>query len=420
MFPGARELDGDNTSSIAAAAMKLRSGLTLLPLDEDTVVFSEETRCLVSLNPTASLVFRELQRGTPVSQLPHILASQGHVGVQEAQKWVAAALEALSSHGLMLDDRAPTALACSVPGPDPRWAAYRIAFMPPFQRADGLIEKRYRLLNTRALIRFAHPAQVRLVDAVLGHLATDGDFDPTVVIEIHALERDEGRHLRSNIYRNGEPIGSAARLSGLAPKVKAALWQTAINDYDFRFYVHAGVVGTGESCILLPAAAGSGKSSLTTALAHSGYRYFSDEVALINRLNFQVAPMPLAICAKSTGWELMARYYPNILELPVHIREDDKLVRYIPPPAGVTQESPASVSHIIFPRYDGAAETELIPITRSEALGRLMAECLAAREPLDQKNACALVEWISKIDCYSLIFSSLSQAVGLIKKVASP
>lgn len=400
--------------------VRLRPGLTLLPLDGDAVVFSEETQCLVGLNATAALVFLELQRGTPVAQLPPILSSQGHVERSEAQRWVAAALEALGSHGLMLDDRAPPPPLPRVPQEDPRIAAMRVYFMPPFQPGKDLITRRYRLLETRALIRFEHPAQVRLVDAVLGHLATDEDFEPTMVLEIHGRENEGGKHLRSNIYLDGKPMQSAARLSGLAPLVKAALWQSAVNGHDFLFYIHAGVVGTGETCVLLPAAAGSGKSSLTAALTRDGFRYFSDEVALINRTTFLVPPMPLATCFKSTGWELMARYYPKLLELPVHRREDDKLVRYIPPPAGAAQQIPAPVSHIIFPRYDAVSGPEFNRISRSEALGRLMAECMALREPLNQSNACRLVEWVSGIDCYTLTFSSLDEAVALIKGVVPP
>jgi hypothetical protein len=407
-----------NDIGVAIVPASLRPGLTLLPLGEDMVVFSEEAQCLIGLNPTAAFVFLELQRGTPASQVPQALTSQRHVALDEAERWVATALGALGAHGLLVDDRAQVPLPARIPGEHPFYAARRIAKVPPYRPAKGLIERRYRLLETRALIRFAHPAQMRLVDSVLGHLACDDKLDPTVVMEIQAVKNE--RHLRSYIYRNEERIGTAARLSKLAPKVKGALWQTAVNAHDFLFYIHAGVVGTGQSCILLPAAAGSGKSSLTAALTHSGFRYFSDEVALIDRGSFQVPPMPLAICSKSTGWDLMARYYPGILDLPLHGREDGKMVRYIPPPASVAQQRPASVSHIIFPRYEAAGPCELLPITRSEALGRLMAECMALREPLNQSNARELVEWIGEIDCYSLIFSSLDEAVGLVRKIVAP
>jgi hypothetical protein len=202
--------------------------------------------------------------------------------------------------------------------------------------------------------------------------------------------------------------------------VKAALWQSAINAHDFLFYVHAGVVGTGETCVLLPAAAGSGKSSLTAALTHRGFRYFSDEVALIEPQTFLVPPMPLAFCVKSTGWDVIARYYPEIRALISHERMDGKVVRYIPPPAAAIQQMRAPVSHIIFPRYDKDGTTELKPIARSEALRRLMDECLALHQRLDQDNVGELVRWIAGIDCYALRFSSLEEAAELVAQAVNP
>jgi hypothetical protein len=164
----------------------------------------------------------------------------------------------------------------------------------------------------------------------------------------------------------------------------------------------------------LPAAAGSGKSSLTAALVHRGFRYFSDEVALIEPFTFHVSPMPLALCVKSTGWDLMARYYPEILSLPVHVRCDGKVLHYIPPPADAAEQIPMPVRHIIFPRYEQDAPTRLARVKRSEALGRLMGECLALRQRLDHENVRQLVGWIAGTECYELTFSSLETAAQLV------
>src|SRR5207253_1831862 len=122
---------------------------------------------------------------------------------------------------------------------------------------------------------------------------------------------------------------------------------------------------------------GSGKSSLTAALTQRGFRYFSDEVALVEPESFLVPPVPLAICVKSTGWDLMARYYANIANLPPHRRSDGKLVRYIAPPMNPPGCSSLPVRYIIFPRFEVNAMTELAPLPRAEALGRVMEECLA-------------------------------------------
>jgi hypothetical protein len=257
-----------------------------------------------------------------------------------------------------------------------------------------------------------------MVDAVIGHLRSDEPGTPALIVDISA-RRWGDRQICSNIYANEEPIARAEQLSTLGPLVKSVMWTTAVNAHDFLLYLHAGVVGKAGKCILLPAAAGSGKSSLTAALTHSGFGYYSDEVALVERGTCRVPPVPLAVCVKSTGWDVMSRYYPEILALPVHGRNDGKVVRYVPPPAAALQQTPAIVSHIFFPRYIEGEQTRLEPLSRSAALARLMEQCLALRQRLDQDNVRELIRWIGGIACYSLTFSSLDEAVAHVEDTVS-
>lgn len=384
--------------------------VVLLQLDSDTIAFSETAQLLLNLNPAAALVVQELQRGAGVSEVAQLLSSVGHAAPEQAKHWVEATLDALTSHGLLANGSPSAAVTAS--GLD------ETAYVRPYSPFQPAAEQHYRLLETCALIRFGSVRQRRWVDSVIGHLATKEAGAPKVVIDIRA-ELLENNATRSDVYRDGAPVSCALRLSWLAPIVKATLWQAALNAHDFLFYIHAGVVGTGTACVLLPAAAGSGKSSLTAALVHRGFRYFSDEVALINPATFHVSPMPLAMATKNTGWEVMARYYPQIESLPVHVRNDAKMLRYLPPPASALKEVAAPVSHIIFPRYQEGAPTRLQPVPRAEALGRLMSECLGLRYRLDRDRVRELVRWIGGIGCFQLTFSCLEAAADLICDVTA-
>ncbi len=390
-----------------------RDGLALLPLDDDTVVFCAQTQRLAGLNPTATAILRGLQAGQSPADLAHALATAAGLGTDQAQHWVATTLAALRTHGMLAGcDPTPTP---ADPLADARQAAaHRIAHLPPLGDFTPAAERHYRLLGTSFRIRYAHPAQIRLVDSILGHLAAPNAPTPHCIIDLPG-EIWSGTQMRTAIYRDGQPVGQAERLSYLGPQVKAAVWQAAVNAHDFLLYIHAGVVGTGRACVLLPAAPGSGKSSLTAALVHRGYTYFSDEVALIEPATFRVPPVPLAICVKKTGWNLMAEFHPAILDLPLHRREDAKVVRYLPPPAHAAH--PAPVRHIIFPRYTKDAPTTLAPITRAAALGRLMDECMALRGRLDRTTVGQLVHWIAGIDCFDLTFSSLDAAATAVARV---
>ena len=396
----------------------LRPDLVLLPLDDDVVVFSEEAQCLVGLNASAARVVRALQDGVAASEIASGLASDGIAAPEDAARWVSATLEALSSHGLLADGGGRKVLPVETPDGEGRIA--RLATIPPYARFEPKWEQRYRLLNVCALIRFAMLEQVPRVNAVIGHLTTNDRSSPTTVLDVQGERLNGGQGaVRSYLYRDGKPVEFVTGLHRLGPAVKSEFWQAAVNAHDFLFYIHAGVVGTSESCVLLPAAPGSGKSSLTAALVHKGLRYFSDEVALIERDTFLVPATPLALCVKSTGWGVIAPYYPEIRTLDSHERMDGKVVRYVAPPASAMQQASAPVSHLIFPRYDENAPTELKPIAHADALRRLMEECLALRQRFNHDNIGELVRWIAGIDCYALTFSSLDEASALVVQIAT-
>jgi hypothetical protein len=392
--------------------MTLRPDLLLLPLDDDLVAFSAEAQRLVALNASAAVCARKLQAGASNEDVAQWLTTEGIAPPEDAAAWVTATLDALRYHGLLAGIE--PAIQTSAQEIFERHHAIATAGMPDYTPVDAKAEQHYRLLDSSFTIRFGHFAQVRLIDAVIGHLKTDMVSPGATLIEIHAVQLEKNGHIRCDIYRDTKPVGFARRLSEMAPLVKGAVWQTAVQNHDYRFYIHAGVVGTGETCILLPAAPGSGKSSLTAALTSKGFRYFSDEVALLEPRTFKVSPVPLAFCVKNTGWDVIARYYPQIHELPTHLRMDGKVVRYIPPPADRVQRTAASVSHIVFPRYDKDAKTELRAIPRSEALRRLMEECMGLGETLTADNVRELVDWIREIDCFSLEFCSVEQAAELL------
>lgn len=397
-----------------AKSMMPRPDLASFPLDDGLVVFSEASQSLIGLNKTAAFILSGLQDGMAPPELPAALVAQGYAPAGEAETWVKTTLAALSNQGLLMDGNSPAPHPATL-APVYDRAEQDRATMPPLAPFAAKAEGHYRLLGTHARIRYAHRAQKRMVDTVIGHLAADDAPSPTLVIDI-AMETLPTGHLGSSIYRNGTPERRATQLSALAPLVKAVLWAEAVNAFDFILDIHAGVVGEGGRCVLLPAAAGSGKSSLTAALAHDGLGYYSDEVALVERSSFRVSPVPLAVCVKSTGWNVMTRYFPELPTLPIHRRNDGKRVRYVPPRA--VEKEPALVSHIFFPLYSKDEPTQLTPVPRSDALARLMDQCLALRMRLDRDNVQKLVAWIAAIDCYALTFSSLDEAVALVRNTA--
>ena len=187
-------------------------------------------------------------------------------------------------------------------------------------------ERVYALLGAAVRVRFTSGEQHDFVHPILAHLERP-EAAPTATVE---LIEESGTH---HICLDGAVDRSVAGIDRIGPVVKWLVWEAAVNTHRFFLDIHAGVVGDGESVTLLPAASGSGKSSLTAALSRAGFDYFSDEIALLEEPALTVRPIPLAVCVKSTGWDLMAPFFPELRSLKSHHRADDKIVRYVPPPS---------------------------------------------------------------------------------------
>jgi hypothetical protein len=113
---------------------------------------------------------------------------------------------------------------------------------------------------------------------------------------------------------------------------------------------------------------------------------------------------------------LLQPYYPQIADLAVHWREDDREVRYLAPPQAVIAEDIPEgyeVRWIVFPAYSPDARNELQPLPKIETIGRLLAECLSLPRKLSKDDVVRLVAWMERVEGYRLTNSSLTEAVRL-------
>jgi len=279
--------------------------------------------------------------------------------------------------------------------------------------AAALITRHYRLLGTQFCLRLQSIAQDARVHAALAHLETSVPAVVDVVLDL--LEAD-GDHL---LCEDVLPVGHCAALDQVVPMVKARVRQAAINRHRYFMAIHAGVVARGERCLLLPGAPGRGKTTLTAALSREGFRYFSDEFAILEEKTLRVCPVPLGLTVKPGAVGPLIPYYPEIERLPEHTREDGQLVRYLSPPRDPAgwRES-ASVGWIVFPMYAPDAVTALRPVSKPDTLRRLLQECLVLPERLDRAGVEGLVRWMREVSCHELPMSSLGDAVRLLKELA--
>jgi hypothetical protein len=384
-------------------------GVRLFIIDDEAIVYAHAAQKLYTFNTAATFIWCGLELGDSAAKVARSLSETAGIALDDAKQRIADARRHWRALGLLEGRRRKPLRLPRRRQAKPRRPA--VSTLPAHARARFIGHATYALLGSAVRVRFTSADQRDFVHPVLAHL-DHGRARPSSTVELIGLD---GVH---HICQDGAVAHTGLRVDELAPIVKWLVWEEAVNNHSFFLNIHAGVVGDGKSLTLLPAAAGSGKSSLTAALSGAGFDYFSDEIALLEEPDLAVRPSQIAVCIKSTGWDVMASYFPEVRTLKSHHRSDGKIVRYMPPPPftnGSRLDRTYPVARIIFPHYRPDHRTALVPIKRVEALRRLMDECASVPVPLTARRIARLVRWIKQIACYELPLSSLDEAVTLVR-----
>ena len=400
-----------SASILQQTQMKLSEQAHLFILDDQGVVFLDKTGDFALLNSAATYAWCLLEEGASFADLVDAMEQQLATTRAKAEQMVAGLLTHWQGLGLLVDPQddvtVPPLHADNRQVPPADSGSPR---SPGEQAAKA--KHYYRLLDSVIEIRFGAKDHEKWIHPVLAHLEV-APSEPKHVMTTVKLKDFY------SLYVDGVPETSCWKIEELAPLAKFRVLTLAIDDYDYSLNLHAGVVSDGKSCVLLPAAAGSGKTSLTAALAHAGYTYFSDETALLESDTCRVRPVPLAFTVKTTGTQALESRYPELKDLAVHERGDGKRVQYVLPHAIPTasQDVATPVSAIIFPEYRAEAETLLAPVTKVEALGRILRHSVQIPKRMTLQDAVTLVQWIRRMESFDLVYSSLDEAVPLVSQV---
>jgi hypothetical protein len=198
--------------------------------------------------------------------------------------------------------------------------------------------------------------------------------------------------------------------------------QIRISCYEnVRDYVlfHSGAVVKNSGAILLPARSESGKTTLTLGLMSYGYRYLTDEVAVINNETLKVVPYQRPIFV--WHWSRLLRKDVSKKFRIYRYRDRDNndwRWQYIVPQDGAVmpRDSRWDVDSIIFPRYTPKGKTVLRPISSAQAVVSLMQNCWnQALFPDGGLKIC--IKLARRARCYTLEMGNLEKACELIENL---
>jgi hypothetical protein len=182
---------------------------------------------------------------------------------------------------------------------------------------------------------------------------------------------------------------------------------------------HAGCVARDGRAVILPADPESGKTTLTCGLVRAGFEYVTDEGVAFVPGTTRIEPYPKPMSLDPGSWFLFPELEPAP-DPPLEEGDGEPLQWQVAPDAirPGAASGPCTARWIVFPRYEEGARTELVPITRGEALVELAKNTFAfrdhSREYLDQLDVV-----VRACDCHRLTVGTLADAVACIEELVA-
>jgi HprK-related kinase A len=137
--------------------------------------------------------------------------------------------------------------------------------------------------------------------------------------------------------------------------------------------VHAAVVERDGHALLLPAAPGSGKSTLCAALAHAGWRLLSDELTIVDSRTGDIVPIPRPIALKGPSIDVIRRRVPDARFGASLVGVTERVARHLAPPstAVALQHVRARPAWIVVPKWQAGVPFRLEPVERARMTAHL-------------------------------------------------
>jgi hypothetical protein len=176
---------------------------------------------------------------------------------------------------------------------------------------------------------------------------------------------------------------------------------------------HAGGVACGDAAVVLPAHMESGKTTLTAGLVRAGFAYFTDEAVAFEWETGAIVPYAKPLSIDEGSWPLFEDLEPDIpFAGPGHVPTQWQV-----PADAIRPDAYARHGHaryLVFPKYDASARTELLLMTRGEALVELAKNTFRFREH-GRRALTTLAGVVEQCECYRMPVGDLAEAVAQVE-----
>jgi hypothetical protein len=387
-------------------------GVKLFLLGDEGILFDQAGQRLFHLNAAAACIWCHAENGHRVEAVTDAFARSMKLGKDLAAQFVSEMLQKWQHLGLFRQGRPRTRSVGNGVLPQDAWQTSPTP--PPILGVQIAPRRRqYRLLDTSFLLGFSSSAIETAVHPVLAHLELPQAT--TTVCQLDVIETAGIVH----VVQEGRVLGRCAADYSAASVIQGILGLLALRRLSFFIGIHAAGLASPDGALLLAGEGGSGKTTLAAALVADGWDYLSDDAVLLKARTLDAVGVPYSLAVKAGSWPILASLYPELADKDIHLRQDDKRVRYLSPPRR-DFDKPRPVRWIVFLRREAGAIPLFQRLGRLEGLQSLMEHCCAIPKALKAQDVARLIRWSDGVQFFELVGSDIDVAVAELRVMGYP
>ncbi len=183
--------------------------------------------------------------------------------------------------------------------------------------------------------------------------------------------------------------------------------------------LHSAVVEKHNKVLILPASPGSGKSTLSAALAQRGWRFLSDEFGLIRPADGHAIPIPRPTPLKNESIQVIREFSPDAVLGPLFPKTRKGTVAHLRAPReSVLQIDKTGLpAWVIFPHYKVSSTTVLTQLPEHTALLKIASHSFNY-EIMGSTGFKLLRDMVNTCHCYDLTYSNLDDVIARLDEIS--
>jgi hypothetical protein len=380
--------------------------------EDQLLVFSERSQTIFELNPSAAFIWLCCEKGMALTDITREMCETFSVSAMTAESDLNAVVSRWMSMELLEkglgEEIVPLVIQeTEASENNPLVGQCYDLKMAPYKSFC------LRLAGFDFLMRFSHQEIEELFTPVFAHLECSFTNQP-VIFDVVKIDN------QFLIVNDGSIIDVFSNPAEIAPRLSYHVVDSAYRKIDFLIAIHAAALSLGNGCVVFPGNCGVGKTTLSAALIKAGFKYFTDDTAILDRKTRSVVAVPVSLRIKEGSWETVEEMFQQSLSVTVHGSNDGRKIRYLAPPEGRFAQGMVVgniVKALVFPEYSPESRTSIQPISRLDAVHRLQECGYDVGACLNKAKVVELLDWIKDVDCYEMSICSLSEATSIVRRL---